>query len=402
MVYGHDLWAVFAYTTRRVATELAAGRLPAWEPHVLAGYPLLASMQAAVLYPPAWGAALLSDATFWNVVLAAHLVLAALFADLWLRRGLGLDRRAALAGAVVFALAGFPWMRIFAGHVHYVWAYPWAAAVLWRLERWLAGPSLRRAVLLGSTLVPMVLAGVPQLALATALAVAVRLAHFVLAGGRGGRTERAKVAAGAAAALAVGSLLAAPQVLPALELAAESQRGSVADSRFVTSFSLPPGNLITLIAPRFFGDGNEAPYWGRWNAWEVCGDVASRLSCSASSGSPARTGSAGCGPRPRSARCSSRSAATRRSSLRSRRSCLARPNFAARGATSTSSFSFSPRCRSPRSERSAWSRRRASAAHATPPAGPVSRACFSRWRSVRPRSGSGSRRAAMRPGDVRS
>jgi len=49
-------------------------------------------------------------------------------------------------------------------------------------------------------------------------------------------------------------LLAAPQVLPTLELAGEAQRVAVNDPPFVTSFSLPPENLLTFVAPAVLGD----------------------------------------------------------------------------------------------------------------------------------------------------
>jgi hypothetical protein len=34
-------------------------------------------------------------------------------------------------------------------------------------------------------------------------------------------------------------------------------------------FSFPPENLLTLLAPNFFGDGKESQYWGRSYLWEM-------------------------------------------------------------------------------------------------------------------------------------
>jgi hypothetical protein len=272
MIYGHDLWEVFVFTHRFVVDELRAGRLPAWDPHVLAGFPLLAAVQAAVFYPPTWLGIVLSDAAFWNLMTWLHLALAGLFAEAWLRRGLGLERRAALVGALVFSLGGFLYTRVAAGHVNYVWAYPWGAAALWRIERFLAGPSLRRAVLLAPTVVLLALAGVPQLAFATGLVVAARLAHFLVAG-EGEPRARICATAGAAATLAAGTLLGAPQLLPTLELTTQIQRLAAAQRGFATTFSLPPEGLLTLLAPRVFGDAAGTRYWGRWFLWETCGYV---------------------------------------------------------------------------------------------------------------------------------
>jgi hypothetical protein len=271
-VFGLDFVSVFYFTRSYVTSELRAGRLPLWDPHALCGFPLLAALQAAVLYPPAWLQLVLPEDAFWTFVTWLHLAGAALLADAWLRRGLGLGRTAAFAGAVTFSLSGYLFTRLYAGHVGYVWAYPWGAFALWRLERWLLAPTVPRAALVAPALPLMVLAGVPQLAFALALLLTGRLAHFVVSGD-GSRRERARRAAGASLALAAGVLLAAPQLLPTLELIPHVQRLSVADSSFVTSFSLPPENLVTFLAPTVFGDAVTDRYWGRWHLWEVCGYV---------------------------------------------------------------------------------------------------------------------------------
>src|SRR5207248_2353210 len=65
--------------------------------------------------------------------------------------------------------------------------------------------------------------------------------------------------------------IAAPQLLPSLELLGETQRSGRQDSDFMTQFSLPPENLLTLLVPTFFGDRRSVSYWGRWDLGEVCG-----------------------------------------------------------------------------------------------------------------------------------
>lgn len=271
-VGGIDFINVFYFTRRFVVQQMSAGHLPTWNPWVLCGFPLLAALQAAVFYPPSWLELLLPAAAFWTVAAWLHVVLSGSFAFAWLRRGLGLARCAALAGAMTFALSGYLFTRVHAGHINYVWAYPWGACALWRLERWLAAPSLRRAVLLGLPLPLMVLAGVPQLAFAAGLAVALRLAHH-LALGEASRTERVRDVAGGLAALACGLGLTAPQILPTVELIAHAQRGSIAGPSFADSFALPPENLLAFLAPSVFGDAVGTRYWGRWYLWEACGYV---------------------------------------------------------------------------------------------------------------------------------
>ena len=159
----------------------------------MAGFPLLAAVQGAVFYPPTWLCVLLSAGTFWTLSAWAHLILAGVFAHRWLERGLGVGTWAALAGAVVFMLSGYLMGHLYAGHVNYVWAYPWMAALLWRLERYLAAPTLKRGVLSAVVLAMLFLAGVPQFVFFAGLIVFGRGLHFILAE-REGRKDRAKLA----------------------------------------------------------------------------------------------------------------------------------------------------------------------------------------------------------------
>lgn len=271
-IFGVDFAHVAYYVHGWVTTQLAAGRLPVWDPHQLCGFPLLAGVQVATFYPPAWLHLVLPDAVFWTGITWLHLALAGLFAQGWLRHGLGVERVASLIGALLFALSGYVFTHLYAGHVNYVWAYPWGAFALWRVERWLGAPTLRRAVLLALPLPLMVLAGLPQLAFATGIVLLARCADFALRGG-GTPQRRRRVLVGAALALGTGMLLAAPQVLPTIELIGQTQRVAVNASDFVTSYSLPKESLLTLLAPAVFGDGATRAYWGLWLPWEICGYV---------------------------------------------------------------------------------------------------------------------------------
>jgi hypothetical protein len=169
---------------------------------------------------------------------------------------------AALVGAVVFMFSGHFMSRIYAGHVNFVWAYPWFAALLWRLERFLAGPGLKRGVLIAVVFAMLILAGAPQYVFFAGLLVAARFIHFVLLE-RQGRRERLKVAGRCAAWLALGLLFCAPQLLPTMELIGQMQRGTSEDEAFLTEYSLQPKDLLGLL---FFPE--PSPYY-----WETCGFI---------------------------------------------------------------------------------------------------------------------------------
>jgi hypothetical protein len=271
-LFGHDMIGGFYYLRGAVGQAFASGRLPTWESHVMCGAPLLAGAHAGVLYPPTWLAAVLEPGPFWAFTAILHLSLAGFFACGWLGKGLGMSRWPAFAGALVFMLSGFLVTHLWAGHIPHISSVPWAAALMWRLERQLAGCTLKRWLLLAASLAMMILAGFPHFVLIAGLALGARLIHLVLQQ-KEGRVARLKEAAKAASALAAGVLLAAPQLLPTFELMGHAQRTSINTYDFATTYSLPPESLVTLLAPAFFGDGRDVAYWGRWNLWELTGFV---------------------------------------------------------------------------------------------------------------------------------
>jgi len=87
MLYGADVVSVFHYSRIVIADAFRSGRLPVWDPHVMAGFPLLAGVQGAIFYPPTWLCVLMPAGTFWTLSAWLHLVFAGVFAHRWLERG---------------------------------------------------------------------------------------------------------------------------------------------------------------------------------------------------------------------------------------------------------------------------------------------------------------------------
>jgi hypothetical protein len=268
MLYGADEVSVFYYSRIVIADAFRSGRLPVWDPHVMCGFPLLAAVQGAVFYPPTWLCVVLSAGAFWTLSALVHMSLSGFFARLWLRHGLGVGEGAALVGGFVYMMSGYIVGHLYAGHVNYIWAYPWIPALLWRLERYLAGPTIQRGVLLAVSMAMLFLAGVPQLVLFTIL--------FILARGLQVVTEtreewkdRSKIALRSLAWALLGLGLCAPQLFPTLELVGQMQRGATEDPEFLRKYSLAPNELIRL--------GIQPPTPQDWSGdsvgWETCGYV---------------------------------------------------------------------------------------------------------------------------------
>jgi hypothetical protein len=140
----------------------------------------------------------------------------------------------------------------------------WAPLLFLSIDGFFEKQSLPWA-LLGMLAISMqILAGYPQHFFYTALAAAL---YSIL---RMVKTrQRIPVISGLAIMYAGAAALGAVQLLTGIDLARQSVRSGNFLSDFVSKFSLPPENLVTLIAPDFFGNDMTFPYWGRWYAWEM-------------------------------------------------------------------------------------------------------------------------------------
>jgi hypothetical protein len=272
MLFGADMVQGSCYIRALVGRELSAGRAATWDPHAMCGFPLLAALQSGVFYPLTWPVLVLGPGAFWTFTALAHVILTGLFTFAWLRRGLGLSTWAALGGGLISMLSGYLLTHIHAGHISQVSAHPWVAALLWRTERFLAGPTLRRGSLLALVTALLILPGFPQSVFFGVLLVLVRLSLHVFRT-REGRRERVKTSLATLGAAALGGLLAAPQLLPTMELIPRTQRVSINTYEFATTYSVPPRQLVSFLVPGFFGGGPDLPYWGHLVFWEICGFV---------------------------------------------------------------------------------------------------------------------------------
>ncbi|MGH9672931.1 MAG: YfhO family protein [Bryobacteraceae bacterium] len=236
-----------------VAESFSRGELPLWDPWTYCGRPLYANLTAQVFYPPAWPAFLLAgdsllDALEWQIAL--HVALGGLL-TYWLLRRLDIPVAAALAGATVFELGAF-----FASQSQHLGAVNAAA---WLPLSWLGAWELRRRwrwrwfALLALSFALSLLAGFPAVtaaAIGSTLVLALALAP--------GWKAPLRVLAAIAWAL----LIAGVQLLPTLELTAQSVARFRAD--FFTRSAMPPAALLSLLWPDWHGIYDLAGYRGPW------------------------------------------------------------------------------------------------------------------------------------------
>jgi hypothetical protein len=240
--------------------ELAKGNLALWNPHIFSGAPYFGGMQGALLYPPNWLFVVLPTPVAINWAVALHVFAIGAFMFFWIRqRGLSAAGSFFAATLVMFCGAFFP--HVFAGHLPQLSAMTWSPLIFCSIDA-LFRTKRARWSLLGTLAVAMqLLAGFPQYVFYTAI-IAGLYAALHLIGHWNWRL--------AAALLSIypgGALLAAAQLLPAIQTTRETIRGFRLPFQFASMLSFPPENFITLVAPDFFGQ--IARYWGRWYLWET-------------------------------------------------------------------------------------------------------------------------------------
>jgi len=218
-----DFVFYFYPLTARVADRLAAGELPLWNPNGCAGIPLLATLQVAALYPGTWLTLLLPADRALALLMFVETLLGALFAYAFFRARAS-SRAAAVAGGFLFVFGCLLGQSFWPAALSTLLWLPWLLfcverlAQLWRWRWWIA---------LAAGVALQLLAGFPQYVVYTMYVLApfaaVRLVETLRAGVRN-FTQTAAVAIGLSAAVALGAGVAGIQLLPTLELVAESSR----------------------------------------------------------------------------------------------------------------------------------------------------------------------------------
>lgn len=269
---GTDLATQFAFWRWAGFAALKSGSVPLWNPYAFSGTPFQASFQTALFYPVNWVHLVLPPILALNWEMVINIFLAGLGMYLWAARSGRSFTASVLAGALL--MFGMPYfLRISAGHMAPLGAMAWMPWIFAAVDEVFERPSVR-AVLTGSVVCGLqLLAGHPQSAFTTGIAVGTySLLRFVVASGEESlavRIKRDLVRLGSLVLFFVGGgALAAIQLLPSLAITPETLR-SHASFDFVSSFSFPPENVLTWIAPSFFGDIIHVEYWGRYYLWEM-------------------------------------------------------------------------------------------------------------------------------------
>jgi hypothetical protein len=248
------------YIWKKLAVEsFRQGGLPLWNPYSYSGYPLMANFQSGSLYPFNTLMILFGDTAGWNAMLIGGVLGGAVAMFLFLKNK-GMSSFAASAAAISYALSAYAvtWMEFVTTAQMMVWFPLMFLSVdlaikgktLWRLM-WPA--VLYMAITAGrfEVLVYMLFAvGAYGIAISLEIKKWKWIREFILLG-------------------MAGLLMGAVQIWPTVEMSFRSIRfeeSYIAEQRWGL---IPFGQLITGLAPDFFGNPATGNYWGRWHYHET-------------------------------------------------------------------------------------------------------------------------------------
>ncbi len=239
---------------------LAEGSIPQWNPHLAGGQPVVSNPNYGALYPPTWLISGLETGRAFQLLVALHLLWAAL-GGAWAFRALGLSGSAQALAAL--ACGGGAWIvgLLFAARILFGLAWlPWVWGAALRLHApttgWRRSWQLLR---FGLALAGIGYAGEPVSLL---LGGAVALLGILWRG----RLSPSLVLR-ALVALGISGLLAAPALLPAVARLGSSIRFEGLTQEQALLWSLRPVRLLELPFPRLAGDPGrfEEGYFLGWN-----------------------------------------------------------------------------------------------------------------------------------------
>lgn len=231
--------------------QLRAGHLPAWNPYLGGGAPLLANYQTAIFYPPNWLWLVMPGTLAMSLIAVLHIVWAWL--GMWQFGGaqqLSLWGRA--TSAFAFAFSGYLIARL--GSFPTANAGAWLPWLFWLALRVLHNRRAPDVGWLALAFALQVLSGHAQTTFYGAVGLglyALWVALWTLR--RDALRARVLALALIGVALLLGVLIAAVQVLPTAKYLRESQRSDGLDYDTLTNLSYHPIWLLTLLSPDLFG-----------------------------------------------------------------------------------------------------------------------------------------------------
>ena len=253
------------YIWKSLAIDSLAGlRFPLWDSSILSGTPLLASYQPGVFYPLNIFYLFLSKELAFSFLVVFQMLLALFFTFFYLQE-IKLSKQASLFGAVVFSFSGFAivwsqWGTIFQAGLY-------LPLILFLIEKYLSQKKTFLLGLVSLSLAFSVFAGHSQITFFLVLFSFIYTLFRCLM--IENKKRNLKAMGFLFLSFTLGALISAVQLVPTIELFANSFRGKENYIQLVNFGLIPIQNLLTFLAPDFFGNPTTLNYWGKWNYQET-------------------------------------------------------------------------------------------------------------------------------------
>ncbi len=259
-LYLRDL-SNFHYPAKKILREIVLrGDFPFWNPFFGAGQPLAANPQHEVFYPLTWLILLPSYPLGFHLLIVAHVSIA-LVAMYALLRSMSVGRTAAVLGALSFGLGGIALASLTL--LPFLFSMAWIPLTCLYARRYLRDAQRRDFALAALFLGIQLIIGEP----ATAIQTGILLGLYAL------WRKRARGLAAIAVISVAALILAAVQVLPAIDLFRDSVRVHQLSLRRVAAWSMPLVRVGEILNPDLLGD----PVADRFDAWHGAALYGERL-----------------------------------------------------------------------------------------------------------------------------
>ncbi len=255
------------YPWRSLAIDLIKhGSLPLWNSFSFSGYPLLANWQSAPFYPLNLLMLIFGNPHGYGLMVFLQPVLAASFMYIFLRQ-LGLSKVAAGVGGLVSAYSGF--VMVYLEYATIGQIMVWLPLVLYLFEKYFEKKQIRFLALSSICLFPVLTGGFFQPAFYVILIASLYFLFRSLSLPEA--VNKTRLITLGAVFILVGATTAAVQLLPTAELLKYSIRNLDQNIIEYHYGLLPVQNLISFLAPDFFGNPATQNYWGVIQYQEVTG-----------------------------------------------------------------------------------------------------------------------------------
>lgn len=246
---------------------LEKGIICLWNPLILGGFPWFANPDSNLFYIPTLVfTKLLMPHLAINYSIIFHVLLTGIFTYFYLRE-VKIPQQFSIFGSLLFMFSGFVVTRVYAGHFTIINAIPWIPLIFLLIEKTIKSKNILLPILLGTSYAMQFLGSQPQIFIYTFLVTTIYFLFRIISE-KGNQTFK-KILILILTFLGI----AAIQIFPAYEFFKQSVRAQGLPYDQITSSSLPPNQLLSIVLPEFFGTSLDYTTWGASNFWELTGYV---------------------------------------------------------------------------------------------------------------------------------